>query len=375
MSASLRKRQRRENSDDSEDEWTNESFNSSQKCIPHDTSEWTDTTLRELNISWNQTVINSPNELLDSVNVPPLSEELENTSTYIEKKLDFDMTFDDIDLDFKAVYDKFSDLQQLLRNSAGETQRSFEQVRTYGIEFLAALKKLVVSRAYALNSYKASFLTILESFCKMCQLFGSNVYMKRRCKIHGQEVNSKPDLVFEIDNSPFETAHKLENFSGASTLCVAEVKKHNHSKVHKKRRETRYSEASSDNSEVNKDLLETDAITKEPLILPYEINGSAQHAGQLLLETKHSLFLFSKASIGIMFTETKMMMTCLKLSRNFLLHMEKGLNETDNGIIYYTKMYDILKTEDRRELITALLRLSCCADAVKITKTSTFSQE
>ncbi|XP_052086275.1 uncharacterized protein LOC127723614 isoform X2 [Mytilus californianus] len=244
---------------------------------------------------------------------------------------------------------------------------SFEQVRTYGIEFLAALKKLVVSRAYALNSYKASFLTILESFCKMCQLFGSNVYMKRRSKIQGQEVNSKPDLVFEIDNSPFETAHKLENFSGASTLCVAEVKKHNHSKIHKKRQETRSSETTSDNSYVDKDLRETYAITKEPL-LPYEINGSAKHAGQLLLETKHSLFLFSKASIGVMFTETKVMMTCLKLSRNYLLHMEKVLNETDSGTIYCTKMYDILKAEDRKELVTALLRLSCCADAVKLTK-------
>ncbi|XP_076083151.1 uncharacterized protein LOC143054133 [Mytilus galloprovincialis] len=367
MSASIHKRQRRENSDDSDDEWTGESSGSSQKCIPHDTSEWTDNTLRKLNISWHQTVTNSPNDLLDFVNVPILSEELENTSTYIEKKLDFDMTFDDIDLDFKAVYDKFSDLQQLLKNSAGETPSSFEPVRTYGIEFLAALKKLVVSRAYALNSYKASFLTILESFCKMCQLFGSNVYMKRRCKIHGQDVNSKPDLVFEIDNSPFEAAHKLENFSGASTLCVAEVKKHNDYKVHKKRRETRSSETSSDNLEVNKDLQETEAITEEPL-LPYEINGSAQHAGQLLLETKHSLFLFSKASIGIMFTETKVMMTCLKLSRNYLLHMEKGLNETDSGIIYYTKMYDILKAEDRKELITALLKLSCCADTVKLTK-------
>lgn len=313
-------------------------------------------------------MINSPNELLDLVNVPPLSEEMENTSTYIEKKLDIDMTFDDIDLDFKAVYDKFSDLQQLLRNSAGETPSSFEQVRTYGIEFLAALKKLVVSRAYALNSYKASFLTILEAFCKICQLFGSNVYMKRRCKIQDQEVNSKPDLVFEIDNSPFETAHKLENFSGASSLCVAEVKKHNHSKVRKKSRETRSSETSSDNSDVNKDFGETDAITKETL-LPYEINGSAKHAGQLLLETKHSLFLFSKASIGLMFTETKVMMTCLKLSRNYLLHMEKGLHETDSGIIYFTKMYDILIAEDRREMITALLRLNCCRDAVKLTKT------
>ncbi|CAC5388584.1 unnamed protein product [Mytilus coruscus] len=169
--------------------------------------------------------------------------------------------------------------------------------------------------------------------------------MKRRSTIQGQEVNSKPDLVFEIDNSPFETAHKLENFSGASTLCVAEVKKH------------RSSETTSDNSYVDKDLQETDAITKEPL-LPYEINGSAKHAGQLLLETKHSLFLFSKASIGVMFTETKVMMTCLKLSRNYLLHMEKVLNETDSGTIYYAKMYDILKAEDRKELVTALLRLS-----------------
>ncbi|CAC5400100.1 unnamed protein product [Mytilus coruscus] len=272
MSASIRKRQRRENSDDSEDEWTGESSSSSQTFIPHDTSEWTDNTLHKKRFGSNH-------------------------------------------------------------NKNLMTCNNFFEIL---LEHVEKLQVPLNSRAYALNSYKASFLTILESFCKMCQLFGSNVYMERRSKIQGQEVNSKPDLVFEIDNSPFQTAHKLENFSGASTLCVAEVKKNNHSKIHDKRRETRSSETTSDNSYVDKDLRETDAITKEPL-LPYEINGSANHAGQLLLETKHSLFLFSKVSIGVMFTETK--------------------------------MYGILKAEDRRELINALLRLSCCADAIKLTKT------
>lgn len=51
----------------------------------------------------------------------------------------------------------------------------------------------------------------------------SHDIVKRRCKIQGQEVVSKPDLVFEMDTSPFELAHKLQDFSGASSLCVAEV--------------------------------------------------------------------------------------------------------------------------------------------------------
>lgn len=74
--------------------------------------------------------------------------------------------------------------------------------------------------------------------------------------------------------------------------------------MHKEKRVTRSSKSSRDNADGGKDTGETDNITEEPL-LPYEIKGSAQHAGQLLLETKHSLFLFSKTSIGIMFTETK----------------------------------------------------------------------
>lgn len=287
----------------------------------------------------------SPEELLNICSsIPPLNEELKDVANYITEKINIDFPFKQLKAmslaDLDSVGQKLVDIKSNLQKLAtvGNYSQYKSNVHTHGQVFVETVKKLIYFVSVEEASYESLFVPVLREFCKACSFLGCDGVVKRELIIEGCAVAAFPDLEFQAVKLPFSSLR------GYVTVSIAEVKTCDYSSddVHKEKPKTR------SNSEQGE--------TVSSKFVPWEIKGAAQHAGQLLLEAKRSAF--KPFSYGLLFTGSKIIMTCLEVSPYYFNHVGERLREHDKGKLYYSDMFDIFIADDRKVLVKAFLRLA-----------------
>ncbi|XP_052079790.1 uncharacterized protein LOC127717948 [Mytilus californianus] len=178
------------------------------------------------------------------------------------------------------------------------------------------------------------FTTMLEKFCRMCNLKGS-IGLVEETMIKDVRVVAVPDLTFRISSNEMPDVIQI--------MTVAEVKvSTNDSLVDQKIHVTRQ---------------KPEAIDKETLqtMDPSKIRGFSQHVGQLIIGLGNSCF--KKECLGLLLHETKILITCLSTSPRYCTHIKDKLGPEDKATLHFIGPYDILKARERSQLIKAFLRL------------------
>ncbi|XP_076081482.1 uncharacterized protein LOC143052359 isoform X1 [Mytilus galloprovincialis] len=379
-SSSKPKRKRKRHSSNSEDDplWTKRSDGdyysaSSDKkkkltalssYIPRETSDWTMSELENLQINWNwiDPSTKSIDEFFDmfsNINavLPPLDADLIKMMDYLNANLTFDTSVKELEqlenhvkvIEYlvknflpkvDADSDEHHDDEELMKTVGSSSRVMIHHIEAGRHDFQNDLKEIL--RDLLLTSRTVEemrFTTMLEKFCRMCNLKGS-IGLVEETMIKDVRVVAVPDLTFIISSNEMLD---VTDVTQIQIMTVAEVKvSTNDSLVDQKIHDTRQ---------------KPEAIDKETLqtMDPSKIRGFSQHVGQLIIGLGNSCFI--KQCLGLLLHETKILITCLSTSPRYCNHIKDKLGPEDKATLHFIGPYDILKARERSQLIKAFLRL------------------
>ncbi|XP_063440619.1 uncharacterized protein LOC134721491 isoform X1 [Mytilus trossulus] len=367
--ASSSKPKRKRHSSNSEDAplWTNRldgdyySASSDKKkkltalssYIPRETSDWTMSELENLQINWNwiDPSTKSIDEFFDmfsniNAGLPPLDADLIKMMDYLNANLTFDTSVKELEQEnyvkvreylvknFLPKVDADSD-EELMKTVGSSSRVLIHHIEAGRHDFQNDLKEILYDLLLTSRTVEEMrFTTMLEKFCRMCNLKGS-IGLVEETMIKDVRVVAVPDLTFRISSNEMPDVIQI--------MTVAEVKvSTNDSLVDQKIHVTRQ---------------KPEAIDKETLqtMDPSKIRGFSQHVGQLIIGLGNSCF--KKECLGLLLHETKILITCLSTSPRYCTYIKDKLGPEDKATLHFIGPYDILKARERSQLIKAFLRL------------------
>ncbi|XP_076089631.1 uncharacterized protein LOC143059966 [Mytilus galloprovincialis] len=315
--------------------------------------------LEKLQINWNwidPSSTKSIDEFFDmfsniNADLPPLDADLIEMMDYLNANLTFDTSVKELEQENHVKVRKYlvenflpkvdADSDEELMKTVGSSSRVLIHHTVAGRhDFQNDLKEIL--RDLLLTSRTVEemrFTTMLEKFCRMCNLKGS-IGLVEETMIKDVRVVAVPDLTFIISSNKMLD---VTDVTQIQIMTVAEVKvSTNDSLVDQKIHDTRQ---------------KPEAIDKETLqtMDPSKIRGFSQHVGQLIIGLGNSCFI--KQCLGLLLHETKILITCLSTSPRYCNHIKDKLGPEDKATLHFIGPYDILKARERSQLIKAFLRL------------------
>ncbi|XP_063440620.1 uncharacterized protein LOC134721491 isoform X2 [Mytilus trossulus] len=349
--ASSSKPKRKRHSSNSEDAplWTNRldgdyySASSDKKkkltalssYIPRETSDWTMSELENLQINWNwiDPSTKSIDEFFDmfsniNAGLPPLDADLIKMMDYLNANLTFDTSVKELEQEnyvkvreylvknFLPKVDADSD-EELMKTVGSSSRVLIHHIEAGRHDFQNDLKEILYDLLLTSRTVEEMrFTTMLEKFCRMCNLKGS-IGLVEETMIKDVRVVAVPDLTFRISSNEMPDVIQI--------MTVAEVK------------------------------VSTNDSLVDQTMDPSKIRGFSQHVGQLIIGLGNSCF--KKECLGLLLHETKILITCLSTSPRYCTYIKDKLGPEDKATLHFIGPYDILKARERSQLIKAFLRL------------------
>ncbi|XP_071149523.1 uncharacterized protein [Mytilus edulis] len=345
-SSSKPKRKRHRSNSEDDPLWTNRSDGDNYSAssdkqkkltalssyIPRETSDWTMNELEKLQINWNwidPSSTKSIDEFFDmfsniNADLPPLDADLIEMMDYLNANLTFDTSVKELEQENHVKVREYlvenflpkvdADSDEELMKTVGSSSRVLIHHTVAGRhDFQNDLKEIL--RDLLLTSRTVGemrFTTMLEKFCRMCNLKG-RIGLVQETMIKDVRVVAVPDLTFRISSNEIQI------------MTVAEVK------------------------------VSTNDSLVDQTMDPSKIRGFSQHVGQLIIGLGNSCF--KKECLGLLLHETKILITCLSTSPRYCTHIKDKLGPEDKATLHFIGPYDILKARERSQLIKAFLRL------------------
>ncbi|XP_063411767.1 uncharacterized protein LOC134694654 isoform X1 [Mytilus trossulus] len=373
-SSSKPKRKRHRSNSEDDPLWTNRSdgdyysapsdkqkkLTALSSYIPRETSDWTMSELENLQINWNWIDPSSTkniDEFFDmfpniNADLPPLDADLIKMMDYLNANLTFDTSVKELEQENYVKVREYlvenflpkvdADSDEELMKTVGSSSRVLIYHTVAGRhDFQNDLKEILYDLLLTSRTVEEMrFTTMLEKFCRMCNLKGS-IGLVEETMIKDVRVVAVPDLTFRISSNEFWP--DVTDVIQIQIMTVAEIKvSTNDSLVDQKIHVTRQ---------------KPEAIDKETLqtMDPSKIRGFSQHVGQLIIGLGNSCF--KKECLGLLLHETKILITCLSTSPRYCTHIKDKLGPEDKATLHFIGPYDILKARERSQLIKAFLRL------------------
>ncbi|CAC5394990.1 unnamed protein product [Mytilus coruscus] len=322
--------------------------------IPRETSDWTMSELENLQINWNwidPSSTKSIGEFFDvfsniNADLPPLDADLIKMMEYLNANLIFDTSVNELEQENHVKVREYlvenflpkvdADSYEELRKTVGSSSRVLiHHIEAGRHDFQNDLKEILYDLLLTSRTLEEMrFTTMLEKFCRMCNLKGS-IGLIEETMIKDVRVVAVPDLTFRILSNEMPDVIQI--------MTVAEVK------------------VSTNDSLVDQKIYDTrqkpEAIDKQTLqtMDPSKIRRFSQHVGQLIIGLGNSCF--KKECLGLLLHETKILITCLSSSSRYCTHIKDKLGPEDKATLHFIGPYDILKARERSQLIKAFLRL------------------
>ncbi|XP_063442818.1 uncharacterized protein LOC134723105 [Mytilus trossulus] len=341
-----------------------ESFNS----FPPRTSKWNIACLESLGIFYNKEFHDSPQDILSMIfeetgAFHPVSEEQNCNVTDIKKSLTFNFPISEI-------VDMLTDKEKVTLNNGEsffpEIEHDIDECTSVDIrEFLFSCQLMLSCRAAFFYDWRENiepkdmFVEILEKFARLCQLItvpGSACSVKKTSMtLENVSVTSKADLVMIPER------YRRSTFSAKdSATCVVSVAEINNLKQRKSKvgREKAAQDVRSSIKDGEKD-------SSEPTQIYTKVNTDilAQHGGDLLINRQMYCSTLSSSTPtlylpGMIVVGTEVIFTLMKIHRKHVMQLKEQRETTLRATIYYSKPKDLLRKEDRDELVEAFTELS-----------------
>ncbi|XP_071147861.1 uncharacterized protein [Mytilus edulis] len=283
--------------------------------------------------------------------LPPLDADLIKMMDYLNANLTFDTSVKELEQEnyvkvreylvknflpkVDADSDEHHDDEELMKTVGSSSRVLIHHIEAGRHDFQNDLKEILYDLLLTSRTVEEMrFTTMLEKFCRMCNLKGS-IGLVEETMIKDVRVVAVPDLTFRISSNEMPDVIQI--------MTVAEVKvSTNDSLVDQKIHVTRQ---------------KPEAIDKETLqtMDPSKIRGFSQHVGQLIIGLGNSCF--KKECLGLLLHETKILITCLSTSPRYCTYIKDKLGPEDKATLHFIGPYDILKARERSQLIKAFLRL------------------
>ncbi|XP_052065364.1 uncharacterized protein LOC127705150 [Mytilus californianus] len=336
--------------------------------FPSRTSKWNISCLESLGIFYNKKYHDSPQDLLNMIfeetgAFRPVSEEQKCNATDIKKRMTFNFPISDI-------VDMLTDKEKVTLNNGEsffpEIEHDIDKCSSADIrEFIFSCQLMLSCRAAFFYDWRENiepkdmFVQMLEKFARLCQLIavpGSACSAKKTIMtLQNVSVTSQADLVMIPEK--YRRGAFSACVSATCVVSVVEVNNLNHKKSEvEMKKAAQHGRSSTEAGEM-------EGSEKPQIYTKVHADILAQHGGDLLIHRQLYCSTLSSSTTtlylpGMVVVGSEVIFTLLKILRKHVMQLKEQRDTTLRATIYYSKPKDMLKKEDRDELIEALTRIS-----------------